>query len=395
MISLKNLKFGILIGILVMSVQTFAQEKPETEEIKKVNFGYSKNPPSRVQKGQKPKKTETSKEDKKTEKESTKVAKNSTDKKDEEVTSDESIKNPSDSEVAKNVDGIEVVDPENVDPEQINPDENSSENTTIAKKTREIAKKASREGLPATEIYEVGINDVLFISLQDNGSGASRYYTVLNDGTIDYPLAGELVSVIGLTTDEIEEVLREKVELYENPEITVKVREHASHKIMVLGQVEKSGEKYLRREAMPLYVIRAEAIVKPTATQVILKRGGAETETYDLNDSKTGEILIRSGDIIEFLQSTRAKNAAAVNGYYYVGQLVRQFGRRDFYEGLTLTQAILESGGLRNSKINKVTIRRKNEEGLLESKTFKLKEIKEGKIPDPVLQAGDTIESAN
>ena len=384
MISLEKLKFGILIGVLTMSVQTFAQEKSEV--VKKVNFGYSKNPPSRIQKNKKAKKTETSKEGKKTGKESKLVAENATrnSKKGEENKSDASGKNPSETEVAKKEKGIGLVDPESV-----------TENATIAKKTREIAKKASREALPPTEIYEVGINDVLFISLQNNGSGSSRYYTVLNDGNIDYPLAGELVSVVGLTTDEIEDLLRSKVKLYENPEITVKVREHASHKIMVLGLVEKSGEKYLRREAMPLYVIRAEAIVKPNASQVVLKRSGAETETLDLNDSKTGEVLIKSGDIVEFVQSTSAKNAATVSGYYYVGQLVRQFGRQDFYEGLTLTQAILESGGLRNSKINKVTIRRKNEEGLLKSKTYKLKDIKEGKIPDPVLQAGDTIESAN
>ena len=385
-----------------MSVQTFAQEKSEV--IKKVNFGYSKNPPSRVQKKPKGKKAGASKDDKKSQKDSKQVAKNGTAKKGTTKKGDDKTdksldKTRSESEVAKNEDGKtdltrETTDPNSSIPNETN-NETNNENATIAKKTREIAKKARKESLPPTEIYNVGVNDVLFISLQNNAAGSSRYYTVLNDGTIDYPLAGELVSVVGLTTDEIEELLRSKVTLYENPEITVKIREHASHKVLVLGLVEKAGEKYLRREAMPLFIIRAESIVKPSASHVIVKKEGSETVTYDLNENETGEVLVESGDIIEFVQSKKAKNAAAVSGYYYVGQLVRQFGRRDFYEGLTLTQAILESGGLRNSKIYKVTIRRKNEEGLLESKTYKLREIKEGKVPDPVLQAGDTIESAN
>lgn len=404
--SLNKLKLGIFVGILLMSAPAFAQEK--TEEVKKVNFGYSKNPTSRTQKDEKDKDAEnSSKEVKVSKKDPTTLAKKSDAKKDESKTDGSKAKNPGDSEVAKNEKRETAEVPKNEeaktapDPDAVAdgvesaPDESKAENSSIAKKTREIAKKASKEALLPTEVYKVGINDVLFISLQHSSNSSSRYYTVLNDGNIDYPLAGELVSVAGLTTEEIEELLRVKVTLYKNPDITVTVREHASHKIVVLGSVEKTGEKFLRREAMPLYVIRAEAIVKPNATHVVLKRGDAEKQTFDLNDSKTGEILIQSGDIIEFTNNEKITKTAAVTGFYYVGQLVRQFGRRDFYEGLTLTQAILESGGLRNSKIDKVIIRRKNEEGLLESITYKLKDIKEGKIPDPELEAGDTIESVD
>ena len=62
---------------------------------------------------------------------------------------------------------------------------------------------------------------------------------------------------------------------------------------------------------------------------------------------------------------------------------------------MTLTQAILASGGLRKSTAKKVTIRRKNEQGLLVATEVNLKAVNEGKTPDPALQSGDTIEVGN
>ena len=90
-----------------------------------------------------------------------------------------------------------------------------TENTSIAKQTLEIAKQANAESLSPTEVYKVGVGDILFINLQ-NSPKDSTYYTILNDGSIDYPLAGQMVTVAGLTTDEIEETLKGKIKLYEN-----------------------------------------------------------------------------------------------------------------------------------------------------------------------------------
>jgi protein involved in polysaccharide export with SLBB domain len=59
---------------------------------------------------------------------------------------------------------------------------------------------------------------------------------------------------------------------------------------------------------------------------------------------------------------------------------------------LTLTQAILASGGLRKALVKRVVIRRKNFQGLLEATEYNLKLIKEGKQVDPPLQPGDTVE---
>jgi|GEM_PF-875162 len=375
-----NIKFGIALIVLLFAVQTsYAQKLPVKP--KKVNFSYSKNPPTKSPKSNSKKKKEPAKNvvgDKKASNAKAKL----TDLKKKRSGIEEPL--------GKGAEGI-IYGYGGIKKPVV---EGQPENLSIAKKTREIVKKAAKEKLLPTEIYKVGAEDVLFISLQNSASVSSKYYTVLNDGSIDYPLAGELLTVIGLTTDEIEELLREKIKLYKNPQVTVKIREYASHKITLLGLVEKPGDKFLQREAMPLYVIRAQALPKPNATKVSIKRKNSNVETYNLAKEKYEKILVYPGDIVEF-KGLEAGRQFSGNQYYYIGELVRQFGRKDFYEGLTLTQAILECGGLRNSKVNRVVIRRKDSKGLLISKVVSLRDIKKGKIPDPILAAGDTIEVSN
>lgn len=335
---------NILILALSLSipVQIFGQE--QTPETKKINFGYSRNPSSKAKK---------------------QAANSATNNAEEKV------------QISANT-NIES--------------ENNFESRSAAKKTLEIARRSSAAALPPTEVYRVGVSDVLFISLQNAPAKSSTYFTVLSDGSIDYPLAGGMISVSGLSIEEIEDLLTSKISLYENPQVSVKVREYASHPITVLGLVEKSGEKFIQREAVPLFVVKAEAIVQPNADEVSIRRTNSTTETFKLNDPKSDEILILSGDIVEFRNAGTSKKTSGETQYFYIGGNIANGGQKDFHEGLTLTQAILASGGLKKSSAKSVVIRRKNEAGLLEPKTFNLKEIKNGKIPDPEIQAGDTIE---
>jgi len=344
--SLNRILLNLAVVSFALAGNIFGQTQPE--QTKQVNFRYSQNPKTKA----KPENHNT------------------------QAVSDAG-KNASTNEVSQN----------------INPEQNAEfESRSVANKTLEVASRANAAVAP-TEIYKVGIGDVLFISLQNAPPKDSTYFTVLNDGTIDYPLAGEMLAVQGLTTEEVEDLLKEKIKLYENPQVSVKVREHASHQITVFGLVEKAGEKYLQREAVPLYVVRAEAIVQSNAGLVIIKRANSDTEKIDLKDPKAEDILIFPGDIVEF--KSVASDNAKVPQFYYIGGNVASVGQKDFYQGITLTQAILASGGLKKSYVKSVVIRRKNEAGLLSPIEFDLKAIKDGKQPDPILQPGDTIEIGN
>lgn len=269
------------------------------------------------------------------------------------------------------------------------------EGPSLAKKTLEVAKRANAATISPTEIYKVGVGDVLIIRIQNAPSKETLYFTVLKDGTIDYPLAGEIVQVAGMTTDDIEDSLKEKIKLYENPQVSVKVREHNSHAFRVLGLVEKPGEKLMQREAIPMFMVRADAIVQQKASRVVVRRNSGDPQAYELKDPKTDDVLIYPGDILDFTADDSLAKASQKPQFYYIGGEISSGGQKDFYQGLTLTQAILASGGLRRATVKKVTIRRKNEAGLLVPSEYDLKAIKDGKVADPVLEAGDTIEVGN
>jgi hypothetical protein len=59
---------------------------------------------------------------------------------------------------------------------------------------------------------------------------------------------------------------------------------------------------------------------------------------------------------------------------------------------LTLTQAVLASGGTTRFAGSKVKVARQGADGKLVTTEYNLKQIEAGKIPDPVLQAGDRLE---
>lgn len=273
-------------------------------------------------------------------------------------------------------------------PEKSGDDENFS---AVSQTPKNVAANAVRRAAPS-EIYKIGVGDVLFVSLQNAPPGAGNYFTVLSDGTIDYPLAGEMIAAAGRSVEEIEETLRAKVKLYENPQIRVRVRQHASHSITVLGSVENRGEKFLQREAVPLYVIIAEAVVVSKANSVVIKRADATIETLDLRNAQSEDALIFPGDVLEFKSSESPVETVSASRFYYIDGEISVAGQKEFRPGVTLMQAISASGGLRKSNAKRVVIRRKNEQGTLTPIQFDLKAIKDGKQSDPVLQPGDTLE---
>jgi protein involved in polysaccharide export with SLBB domain len=172
---------------------------------------------------------------------------------------------------------------------------------TVARRMSDVRKKVELSSSSSpTEIYNIGIGDVLFVNLKNSAQG-SRECVVRQDGTIDFPLAGEHVVVVGRNVDTIRNLLVAGITLFKDPKIEVSVRKYASHKVTVSGLVENVGEISLQREAIPLYVIRSEAAVYPNATKVVIKRAPQlKIETYGLREALTSNILIYPGNSIDF-----------------------------------------------------------------------------------------------
>lgn len=257
-------------------------------------------------------------------------------------------------------------------------------NGTPAKTDDSIAKTTLQS---LANIYRVGVGDILDIRLLNATSRESTLFTVMAGGLLDYPLAGEPVSVAGLTTDEIKQQLVSKIKVYDDPKVAVSVREYASHTVIISGLVNEPGTKVLRREAMPLYVVLAEAQPKPEAGSATIVHADRQTVTVNLSDQKAMTTFVLPGDVITLVPAPPAPPQ-----FFYIGGQISSPGQKDFHAGMTLTQAVLASGGTTRFASSKVKISRQGADGRLITTEYNLKQIEAGKIPDPELQPGDRID---
>lgn len=236
-----------------------------------------------------------------------------------------------------------------------------------------------------TKIYRVGPNDVLDIRVNDDAS-QSTLFTITPSGFLEHPMLSEPLSAAGLTTDEIinhfENELKRRA-LTDNPKVSIGVRDYASHTILVSGLVKDSGTKILRREAIPLYVVVADAQPLPEAGRALVLRNEAnKTFDVELTEASDMNLLVRPGDVITLHPN--------VTQFIYIGGEVKLPGEKTFRRGMTLTQAIITAGGV-TPKAKEARLGRDDGNGFLVLTKFKLKDIESGKLPDPTVKPGDRI----
>ncbi|HJZ82745.1 MAG TPA: polysaccharide biosynthesis/export family protein [Pyrinomonadaceae bacterium] len=239
---------------------------------------------------------------------------------------------------------------------------------------------------PAMSTYNVGIGDVLDVRVANMPTRESTLFTVLGNGTLEYPLLNGPVPVAGLSPDEIARVLSSEIKVIKAPRITVTVRDYASHAFVIGGLVDSPGRKILRREAMPLFAVLAEALIRPEATAATILRNGKEGDLLALKDEQAMATLILPGDVIKISGAPLAPRK-----FLYVGGEVSSPGEKAFREGMTLTQALLSAGGAAPAG-KTIRIARRNASGFLSTNEYNLRAIEAGKTQDPFLEAGDRIE---
>jgi polysaccharide biosynthesis/export protein len=237
-----------------------------------------------------------------------------------------------------------------------------------------------------TKIYRVGPGDVLDIRINDNTSPQSTLFTITPAGFLEHPMLTEPLQAGGLTIEEIGARLEGELKrraLVDNPKVQVGVRDYASHTILVSGLVKESGTKILRREAIPLYVVVADAQPLPEAARVtVLRNESGQTFDIELGQSNEMNRLVRPGDVITLLPN--------VNQYLYIGGEVKQPGEKLYRRGLTLTQALIAAGGV-TPKAKEARLGRDDGNGFLVVTKYKLKDIETGKAQDPAVKPGDRI----
>lgn len=216
-----------------------------------------------------------------------------------------------------------------------------------------------RGDLPASNAawqYYVGVGDVLSITVWDHPeltlpAGEQRSQlesgsSVDAQGEIFYPYIDRLKAA-GRTVGEIQQELTERLSEYiPDPQIEVKVAAYNSQKVVVTGAVNQPGSMTISNIPLTLLeAVNGSGGLNPAAdsTHVKVQRGG-KTYYIHLKDflssgRKGGNPVLRGGDIVNV--PVHENNVA-----YVLGQII-QPGSVDLgNDGLNLTEAISQRGGL-------------------------------------------------
>jgi protein involved in polysaccharide export with SLBB domain len=262
---------------------------------------------------------------------------------------------------------------------------NNVSNAAAPNEASPTANNAAGNEKALTEVYKVGVGDILDIRLLNSANNRSTLFTVMPGGYIDIPVAGGATAVGGLTLHEIQALISGELKrraVQNNGPVSVGVRQYVSHPVMVNGLVSNPGVRFLRRESVPLYVVLAEAQLRNDAGRVSIMRG-ATSQVLELKDPASLNVVVQAGDVITL--------TARPQDFYYLGGRINYPGQKPFEPGVTLLQAILAAGGTRGNE-STVEVSREGTAGRLVTTKFNLKAIKSGIVEDPKLQAGDRIE---
>jgi len=239
----------------------------------------------------------------------------------------------------------------------------------------------------STTRYSIGANDLLEINLRD-ATLKRRFYTVSDDGTIDFDLAGGKVFVAGKSVFEVENELRSRTTIYQQARYIVKVKNHASHAVEVTGSVNTPGVVYLQRDAVPFYVLKAMVMPKNDTKAIKIARFDNSSITelrYDLYES--GDVLIYQNDSIEFLSDENSSNS----GYYYVAGKALTTGLRHLTKDLMLSNVVISSTPVKHPA-KRIRLRSRNADGSLNDVEYDVKAIRNGKALDVPITQGSIVE---
>jgi polysaccharide export outer membrane protein len=251
----------------------------------------------------------------------------------------------------------------------------------------------------ADDDYRVGPGDVLEVEVYDDPD-LSGLVTIQHGGEISFPLLGD-VEVNGLTSREVRDTLTRLLakDYLVDPQVAVRVKEHRSQWITVVGEVVRPGKYFLQGSKTLLELLTEAGGFTPNASgEVVVSRpdpvldqdgGAAEPVRIFLSPEQPPQqqkaalsLSLGNGDII----------TATATQFFYVSGEVKNPGSFPITPGLTVLKAVSVAGGLTKfGSKGKVEILRRVKEGETERLKVDLGDIESGKKPDVPLEPEDII----
>ena len=254
------------------------------------------------------------------------------------------------------------------------------------------------EGFAASAAYRLGPGDILDITVFEV-EDLSKPAVLSPDGTVSLPLVG-VVELAGLTCRQAAARLRELYanNLIRDPQIAVSVKEYHSQPVSVLGAVTRPGVYQLRGPRRLSDVLAlAEGLAPDAGAEVTISRplpsGGEQSFTVATRGLLALDGKAENNPWVEGGDTLRVSKAGLV---YVVGEVGRAggFPVKDQDQMTVLKALSLAEGLKRNAAPQKARIIRNRGERKQEM-PVKLRDILEGRAPDPPLAPDNILFSPN
>jgi len=260
---------------------------------------------------------------------------------------------------------------------------------------------------PSSAAYRVGPGDVLDIKVYDDPD-LSGLVTVQYAGDISFPLLGD-VPVDGMTVKAVQETLVTLLakDYLVDPQVIVRVKEHRSQWVTLVGEVIRPGKYYLQGSKSLLDLLtEAGGFTAGASGEVVVTRlgggsGPSSTRSMEDGDQESESVrlflspeqsaaeqqgalslTLRHGDIV----------TATSTQFFYISGEVKKPGSYPITAGLTILKAVSVAGGLTKfGGKSKVEILRKQQDGASRRIRVDLEDIERGKKPDVPLEAEDIV----
>ena len=171
-----------------------------------------------------------------------------------------------------------------------------------------IGKGSSQAQAPQdSPSYLIGPNDILSIYVWKEAE-LTREVTVMPDGRVTFPLAGEIVAQ-GQTVTQLKKSITQKLEKYITaPEVTVIVKESRSQMIYTIGKVARPGPYSLTSSMTIVQALSTAGGFTEWADQknivIVRRQAGREIQIpFNYKEFTSGQnlernILLQPGDTI-------------------------------------------------------------------------------------------------
>jgi polysaccharide export outer membrane protein len=242
--------------------------------------------------------------------------------------------------------------------------------------------------------YRVHSGDVLNVQVFGEQT-LSQPVTVLNDGSIVYPLAGRLM-VSGDTLAEVTRQLTTSLSRYiHEPMVTVGVASQGSLSVLVLGNIKTPGKYALPSDSRLTDAIAAAGGLGPTngafpAARVSVGTQGVQNVSLEklLHDGDVSLNIPLRNDTVVYIPSPVTIRVRIIGAVDKPGEI-------EIGEGDHLSLAIAKAGTSTssNADLNHVHITRAQANGKVSTSEVNLyRELQQGDLrADPVLQKDDVV----